>query len=473
MPPKTAIDAVLATVNRQAAANPNWIAPIVAPNTADAGPDAGADADTAAAKGGTSSIPLEKHPCFAALEPATATRLNCHDLDSGSLIGTIPPGVGDLTLPVGFLQPLRPLHVLNRSLIMPTDVPNRLTYFAVHGNELTGSIPAALGDLTLLEELVLYDNPFLAGRIPATWGKLTNLREIRMQHQSLTGTLAPELGALSRLTRWDLHEGQLSGTIPPELGKLTALAYWDLLLNHLSGSIPPELGSLTRLTHFRVPNNKLTGSIPHEVGKLSAMARLDFSDNKLSGQIPHELGGLTALTLLDLRKNALTGSIPPELGALTGLTWFAADANRLSGCVPCLAVCADGIEGHPCQVTQGGTNPRVAGRCTGACGRGSSAGGGTAARAPAAAAGSGDVPHLLATITLLQNRVAQLEGMVANQGAGGDVDFAQSLAIALVGIVVIVAIVLGRAKQKTPKQKKRYVVEKDGEDEQLLGGKEV
>ena len=51
-----------------------------------------------------------------------------------------------------------------------TDSDGRVTRLSLWENELTGSIPAALGDLTNLERLNLYDNQ-LTGSIPAArWG---------------------------------------------------------------------------------------------------------------------------------------------------------------------------------------------------------------------------------------------------------------------------------------------------------------
>ena len=77
----------------------------------------------------------------------------------------------------------------------------------------------------------------------------------------LSGSIPPELGNLANLTWLALYGNQLSGSIPPELGNLTNLTDLNLYGNQLSGSIPPELGNLTNLTGLRLGGNQLSGSI--------------------------------------------------------------------------------------------------------------------------------------------------------------------------------------------------------------------
>ncbi|MYI28063.1 MAG: hypothetical protein F4064_08210, partial [Acidimicrobiales bacterium] len=60
----------------------------------------------------------------------------------------------------------------------------------------------------------------------------------------LSGSIPPELGNLTGLETLSLSGNALSGSIPPSLGNLTNLTRLSLYSNELSGSIPPELGRL-------------------------------------------------------------------------------------------------------------------------------------------------------------------------------------------------------------------------------------
>ena len=91
-----------------------------------------------------------------------------------------------------------------------TDSDGRVARLDIERNQLTGGIPAELGDLTNLEELSLNENQ-LTGEIPAELGDLTNLEEL------------------------SLHDNQLTGEIPAELGDLTYLRWLALAGNQLTG----------------------------------------------------------------------------------------------------------------------------------------------------------------------------------------------------------------------------------------------
>ena len=54
------------------------------------------------------------------------------------------------------------------------DESGRVAQLALYGNQLSGPIPAELGQLTNLERLSLSDNQ-LSGPIPAELGQLTSL----------------------------------------------------------------------------------------------------------------------------------------------------------------------------------------------------------------------------------------------------------------------------------------------------------
>ncbi len=228
------------------------------------------------------------------------------DLSENELNGTIPSELGNLT----YLEDLDLSH-----------------------NQLSGTIPSELGNLTNLEALSLYANR-LSGVIPPELGNLTNLEALALFENNLRGTVPLELAELKKLSLLILSENQLSGSIPSEFSRLTNLVWLYLSDNRLSGTIPSELGDLPNLERLVLWGNQLSGSIPSDLGNLTNLTRLQLGGNKLSGTIPSELGNLINLEGLTLWGNELSGIVPPDLENLSGLTQLYLADNQLSGCLP-------------------------------------------------------------------------------------------------------------------------------------------
>jgi len=173
---------------------------------------------------------------------------------------------------------------------------------------------------------------------PCGWYGVTcssgHVSKIDLYSNQLSGTIPPELGQLSNLESLSLRANQLSGSIPPELGQLSSLQYLTLSSNQFSGNIPPELGQLSSLMGLILNNNQLSGSIPPELGQLSNLLILFLRNNQLSGTIPPELGQLNSLRGLELQNNQLSGPIPPELAQLSSLTSLFLKSNQLCGKIP-------------------------------------------------------------------------------------------------------------------------------------------
>ena len=193
-----------------------------------------------------------------------------------------------------------------------TDSDGRVTRLWLAGNQLTGSIPAELGNLANLTQLVLDINQ-LTGEIPAELGNLTNLAVLALFDNQLTGEIPAWLGSLTNLKELWLGGNQLTGEIPAELGNLTNLERLYLNDNQLTGEIPAGLGSLTNLEWLQLQYNQLTGEIPAWLGSLTNLKELWLGGNQLTGEIPAELGNLTNLRVLWLAGNQLTGCIPGGL----------------------------------------------------------------------------------------------------------------------------------------------------------------
>ena len=124
------------------------------------------------------------------------------------------------------------------------------------------------------------------------WGVyyvIDNTTELDLSQNQLTGSIPPEIENLTNLTKLRLDDNQLTGSIPPEIGNLTNLTRLYLGSNQLTGPIPPEIGNLTNLRYLYLDDNELTGSIPSEIGNLTNLTGFYLQDNQLSGIIPDEI----------------------------------------------------------------------------------------------------------------------------------------------------------------------------------------
>ncbi len=178
---------------------------------------------------------------------------------------------------------------------------------STESNNLIGSIPSSLGNLTMLSELNLAYNQ-LSGSIPPSLGNLSNLFSLSLNDNQLSGSIPSVLWNITDIAEINLSNNQLSGGIPAPLSDLTQLDLLDLSENKLSGSIPASLGALTNVNILDLSRNQLNDSIPALLFT-SHIVDLYLNNNQLSGSIPSSLGALNA-DIIDLQDNQLSGSIP-------------------------------------------------------------------------------------------------------------------------------------------------------------------
>ena len=264
--------------------------------------------------------------CFTSYDNVFSIRLGDNNLS-----GTIPSELGNLSM-------MRTLSLYDNQLTgsIPSELENAtfLRDLSLSGNQLTGSIPSELGNLSHLDHLFLGKNQ-ITGTIPPELGNLSNLIYLHLGWNQLTGTIPPELGDLTSLsTGLQLEDNQLTGNIPPELGDLVNLTGLRLSNNQLTGSIPAELGALVDLVQLHLHGNQLSGTIPPELAALPVVEQMYLYSNQLDGSIPPEFGTMTAPVDLILRDNRLSGSIPPELGNMTAVWALGLASNQLSGEIP-------------------------------------------------------------------------------------------------------------------------------------------
>ena len=189
---------------------------------------------------------------------------------------------------------------------------SRVSVLRLSRNNLRGTLPRQIGDLSALEELDLLGNR-LTGALPPELGNLSNLKVLQLEGNAIQGAIPAEIGEISNLRTLALTGNGLAGRIPPELGNLARLEVLSVGRNRLSGSIPPELGNLANLIEATFWWNDLSGPIPPTLGRLKKLKSLHLAENRLTGPIPVEFGGLASIEKLIVRFNKLTGPIPQSL----------------------------------------------------------------------------------------------------------------------------------------------------------------
>ena len=191
-----------------------------------------------------------------------------------------------------------------------TDANGRVTHLKLDNNNLNGTLPGELGQLSFLRAFSLGSNG-LTGSIPSEIGYLTNLEEVRIEKNSLNGSIPPKLGQLDYLTRFNAYDNLLTGVVPPELGQLSNIEYLSLNNNKLTGTIPPQLGGLRKLLSLDLTRNHLSGVLPPELGQLTNLDGMSMARNRLTGPIPYTYGQISNLRYLILYDNpGLTGLLP-------------------------------------------------------------------------------------------------------------------------------------------------------------------
>ncbi len=146
---------------------------------------------------------------------------------------------------------------------------------------------------------------------------------LRLNSNNLSGTIPSALGKLTKLQQLFLQKNSLHGTIPADIGNLLYLEYFYLNENQLTGSIPSSLSGLTRLVYFVVNDNQLSGSIPPIFSGMTALSDVFLQNNRFSGVLPP----MTGVTL-NVSNNSFSGAFPSVTRSTTGPVWIIYASNN-------------------------------------------------------------------------------------------------------------------------------------------------
>ncbi|KAD7117647.1 hypothetical protein E3N88_04915 [Mikania micrantha] len=280
------------------------------------------------------------------------------DLSSNSMIGTLPPCLGNLSNLL-FILDLKGNNfhgpMMNAfthgSLMKRIDLTENqftghlskslanctnLEFLALGGDSFEDVFPIWLGNLVKLQVLILRSNKFF-GAIhghPITGLSFLKLRIIDLSNNGFSGQL-PDMffRTWNAMKPFDVGKSSFMDVelyinpsiffkFPysmaltnkgfhrefPHIFKF--FTFIDLSCNNFEGHIPESLSDLHGLQSINLSNNHLTGRIMPSLGNLKNLESLDLSCNELSGEIPHEYLQLGFLEFFNVSFNHLHGAIP-------------------------------------------------------------------------------------------------------------------------------------------------------------------
>ncbi|XBH96053.1 hypothetical protein VPH35_086522 [Triticum aestivum] len=191
------------------------------------------------------------------------------------------------------------------------DLP-MLRYLRMYDCRIQGPIPAAVGNMTSIEYMILEGNNFL-GMVPSTFKKLKRLKVLTLSENSISGSTEDLFHRLPAYALQELYldHNNLTGGLPNRLEDFSSLTTLWLNNNELSEEIHVGIRKLTKLKELLVNSNNLHGTLTeHHFTNLSSLRVLWISDNSLSMLVNNTWNGPFKLTSGGFRSCILGPQFP-------------------------------------------------------------------------------------------------------------------------------------------------------------------
>ena len=132
---------------------------------------------------------------------------------------------------------------------------NKVSQLEFSNNNLTGTLPPEIGDLTSLEWLSFYLGNSINGTLPEEIANLTELRVLSFEHNNFTGPIPASYANLNKLRGFWFNNNQLSGEVPNFVAtSYPNLVFFDISYNNFQGVLP-DLTALPYLNYISISNN--------------------------------------------------------------------------------------------------------------------------------------------------------------------------------------------------------------------------
>ncbi|KAM0035167.1 putative transferase [Helianthus debilis subsp. tardiflorus] len=138
---------------------------------------------------------------------------------------------------------------------------------------------------------------------------------IVLKTQRLTGFLSPAIGQLSELKELSLFDNYITGGIPPEIANCRKIEVINLGKNKFSGEVPAGLSRLLRLRILDLSENTFSGDLGF-LKYFPNLEKLSLENNMFTGKVPVSLRSFRNLRFFNISGNGLLDGPLPELNRL-------------------------------------------------------------------------------------------------------------------------------------------------------------
>ncbi|GAU28549.1 hypothetical protein TSUD_268880 [Trifolium subterraneum] len=237
------------------------------------------------------------------LEYVVAVDLSYNLLDRQ--IPVFRPGFLLLDLSHNLFSGRIPANLANCSFLDVLDLGNNNMFGTIPGletinignNILSGIIPLQFSEcFPLLRILILRSNAF-SGELSLEFSKLRSLQVLDLARNDLSGSIPASLGDLKAIARVHRKNKYL---LYGQDGNHNGHSYEENLEVYMKDQMLKYTKTLSLVTSIDLSDNNFTGNIPNEITKLFGLVVLNLSRNHITGQIPETMSNLHQLSSLDL-----------------------------------------------------------------------------------------------------------------------------------------------------------------------------
>lgn len=208
----------------------------------------------------------------------------------------------------------------------------QLERLELQGNRISGPLPSLSG-LSSLQVILLSNNQFTS--IPADFfDGMTSLLSVEIDHNPFTAWKIPEsLKSASALQNFSAVSANITGKVPTFFGpdEFPGLIILHLAFNDMEGELPSSFSGM-QIESLWLNGQNLNGRID-VVKNMTFLKEVWLQSNSFSGPLP-DFSALTVLETLSLRDNSFTGPVPLTLVNLESLKVVNLTNNLLQGPLP-------------------------------------------------------------------------------------------------------------------------------------------